>query len=105
MSTLESAGYVYDPWTTTALFGQPPNLMLGPENKAMPLGASDSMLPTLATPEVQDPSIAQGSNKYTGYDFAAKNDAASKQRAQEPQMDINLLLFAGILAVIFWSRR
>ncbi len=100
MSTLEEAGYVYNPFTTLDILGRPPPFNLAAVNNktVLPVGADNSAHPELAKPAYGNPEFHQGSSRIPFH----------KPTLREAQMQNNMystVLFVAVLAVaILWRR-
>jgi len=97
-NTLESSGYLYDPFKTDNIFGQPPGFnIIGdtPKEPAMMFGAGHA-IPDHDHPADDRPDIKTGSSN-------RERPKAPTQR--EKQGEVNLLYlaaFGAVLAVALW---
>jgi hypothetical protein len=61
-NTLESSGYLYNPFTNNDIWGAPPQLNLRDlHNTTLPVGADDSALPQFTDRSLQNSGPVQGS--------------------------------------------
>lgn len=97
--TLDTAGYTYDPFTPSDIFGAPNSAPLSAlTRKDLPVGADDSALSQLTGPAF-DFATAQGSGRASQFvPFAARQ---SKQ-TRDFQNLLNLGLFAAVVALALW---
>ena len=98
MSTLEAAGHLIDPYTTTNLFGQPSSIWLPGAMGTLMGGVDDSALPELADPAYSRPELKQGSSTAT----FTKETPAEVRRSQGSAAT---LIFLGVLAVALYLKR
>ena len=97
MATLETAGIVYDPWTTTSIWGQPTAALAGPVQPSY--GSQDnSAFPELTQAQFARPDVHQGSSRqqYT--------QRTPKQERQTQNQYTGLLFVAALSAALLWRR-
>ena len=99
-NTLESAGYLYNPFTQGDTWGQPTQFM-NKETHAQELvvGADDSALDTMAQPGLQHPSVVTGSSNNA--DFRK----VTPKQIEQVQAQTMLFIFVAVLAVAFYAQR
>jgi hypothetical protein len=126
-NTLESAGYLYNPFTQADIWGTPNMLNLQEMNRQnLPVGADDSAIPQLANPSFGRPDYVPGSSVYKGgalptdpsMGAVLNHGGGNKERrvgtmpavqtASEMSMNeqgFTLMLFAGVLAAALYFQR
>ena len=99
-TTLDRAGYTYNPFTTMDTFGQPTGLNLTAlEQHNLPIGADNS-----AIPELGHPSLRNGS-PHIGSDTSGKwNNTRAAMAKQQLNSDANISLLAFIVILVLALR-
>ncbi len=98
MSTLEQAGYVRSPFSTSDVFGAPTGFQFTQVNTTLPTGHDDSALPALADPAYGRPNLSQGSSR-------AQFVKDTPQDAKAAMGSATTLIFLAALAVLLYARR
>ena len=100
-STLDKAGYTYNPFTTMDTFGQPSALnMLPVEARNLPIGADNTAIPALANPQLRK-DLPQGSDTSKEWKGTLRQQAKD---AMQMQASTAMLLFIGILGVALYVK-
>ena len=97
MSTLEQAGYVRQPFSTSDVFGAPTQYQFTEVDTSLPVGHDDSALPALADVAYGRPGLAQGSTQAT----------FNKTNAQDIKAAVGsstTLIFLAVLAALLYAR-
>ena len=95
-NTLETAGYVYNPFTTNDIWGHPSALALRSiEKENLPVGADDGALPDFSDPFYGRPGPVQGSG------YAAQHRPTRREIQQQTNMT-TLAIFGALLALALW---
>ena len=98
MATLEEAGIVYDPWTTTNIWGQPSPVQVGPVQVGY--GSQDnSAYPELTGQQFARPDVHQGSSR--GPQF---QERTARKEVQQQNQFTSLLFVAVLSAALLWRR-
>lgn len=98
MATLEAAGHLLNPYTTSDLFGQPSSIWL-PGAMGTPMGGhDDSALPELAAPAYGRPETAQGSSTAV----FTKETVADVRKSQGSAAT---LIFLAVVGVALYLKR
>ncbi len=99
MATLEDAGFVYNPFTTQDIFGQPIAApMLMEQRKTLPGGHDTSALPDLAGRPGYAYDVTQGSGRHV-----QRNETRREWIRGQNQM--TTAIFGMLLvAAVFWTR-
>ena len=99
VNTLESSGYLYNPFTNNDIWGAPPQLNLRDlHNTTLPVGADDSALPQFADATLQNSAPVQGS--VTSEVHRTVADVTAEQHRY-----ILLAGFIGVLGLAVWYKR
>jgi hypothetical protein len=99
MTTLEEAGYSYNPFTSNDIWGQPRSLGLHAERaQTLPAGLDSSAFPALSTPGLAY-DTTQGSGRKPFH----------KQTRMEQEMSTGMvttgIFIAVMAAAVFWTKR
>lgn len=99
MSTLESAGYLYSPFTTADIFGHPPPFNLTQVNQTvLPVGRDNSALPELAQPALTSNSNVSGSGR-------GEFRKQTRQDVMRTNGTLTTTIFAVVIAIaVLWKR-
>lgn len=95
MSTLEQAGYVWRPFSTSDIYGQPRGFNFSQTNTNLPVGNDDSALPELANAEYADPTVPHGSS-------TAQYRPVTAHQVQQNTNMITTGLFLAVLAAALY---
>ena len=98
-NTLETSGYVYNPFTTGDPFGAPTQLNLADLTKSeLRVGADDSALPALVDPAFLNSAPLQGSG-------TNEKHTPPGEKAEISRQYLMLAGFIAVLALALYSRR
>lgn len=94
-TTLDNAGYTYNPFTGNDIWGRPADINLTPiTSKELPVGADDGALPEFSKPYLRRGDVTVGSDH-----SAAWNPAAQTRQNDQLTNLVYLGAFAAVLAV------
>lgn len=98
-TTLDSAGYTYDPFTESSIWGAPPQLMMPCDGQQeLPLGADDSAMPRFTQGALTNSGPRQGSVQSEVYEQPEVAQADTKKI-------IMLVGFIAVIGLALYSKR
>ncbi len=97
-NTLESAGYLYNPFVASDIWGAPPMVHLPDTADNLPVGADSGALPEFTQRSVTNSGLVQGSVTQEVHVPAAEESASTKKI-------LMLVGFAAIIAFMLYQRR
>lgn len=99
-NTLEHAGYLYNPFTTNEIWGQPPFEMHEDSHKqTLQVGQDDSSLPALGDPALRIANETYGTQQPANYRVRTEKD-----RLNENAQSYLLVFIAVVAAAMYWQR-